>query len=64
LGVSASAPERGKAAAQRLGDQAIAQGRPSTAGPRHPTFCDAARTARLTEAVLRSARTRSRIEVS
>ena len=43
--------------------QAIAQGRPAAA-PRYPTFSDAARTARLTEAVLRSARTRSWIEVS
>ena len=43
--------------------QAIADGRPS-AVPRYPTFSDAASTARLTEAVLRSARTRSWIEVS
>jgi len=44
--------------------EAIAQGRPSATAPRHPTFSDAARTARLTEAVLRSARSRSWIEVS
>jgi predicted dehydrogenase len=40
--------------------QAIADG----SDPGFPTFSDAARTARLTEAVLRSARTRSWIEVS
>jgi predicted dehydrogenase len=31
--------------------------------PRYPTFADAARTARITDAVLRSSRTRSWIEV-
>jgi predicted dehydrogenase len=42
-----------------------AKGRPSglAAPPSHPTFADAARTARITDAVLRSARTRTWIEV-
>ena len=43
--------------------RAAASGHAAAATPLYPTFADAARTARITDAVLRSAAARSWIEV-